>query len=109
MMDQQQYPLAKTVLAGIRDNAQHLPPEIEETIKQNPDVLSQIMQVQQASQGGGTGHGGARPNSGPDGNGATHATNVERTNERNRAANQRVVTPEQGGSSNGSIGQNLSS
>ena len=31
------------------------------------------------------GRGGARPNSGPDGNGATHAANVERTNERNRA------------------------
>lgn len=108
MMDQQQYPLAKTVLAGIKDNAQHLPPEIEEMIKQNPDVLQQIMQAQQVSQGG-TGHGGVRPNSGPEGNGATHAANVERTNERNRAANQDVVTPLQGGSSDGSIGQNLSS
>ena len=34
------------------------------------------------------GRGGARPNSGPAGNGATHAANVERTNERNRAENR---------------------
>ena len=41
--------------------------------------------------------GGARPNSGPEGNGATHADNVERTNERNRAANKEVVGSAQTG------------
>ena len=33
----------------------------------------------------GMGAGGARPNSGPDGNGATHAANVQKTNNKNRA------------------------
>ena len=41
--------------------------------------------------------GGARPNSGPEGNGATHSANVERTNERNRAANAQPVGSAQTG------------
>lgn len=79
-----QYPLARVVLAGIKENEQHLPSEIEQMIMQNPQILQQIMA--QVQGGEGSGSGGARPNSGPVGNGATHASNVERTNERNRAA-----------------------
>ena len=42
--------------------------------------------------------GGARPNSGPVGNGATHAANVERTNERNRSNNRNIASsPQQTG------------
>ena len=83
-MDSLQYPLAAIALAGIKENEQHLPPEIEQAIMQNPQVLAMIQQMLAPTEN----RGGARPNSGPAGNGATHAANVERTNERNRAANR---------------------
>lgn len=86
IMAQQQYPLATLVLAGIKENAQHLPPEVEQALMQNPEILQATMQALQANAS--SGQGGARPNSGPAGNGATHATNVERTNQRNRALNR---------------------
>lgn len=88
MMEEFQYPLAKTVIAGIEENEQHLPPEIEQAIMQNPQIM-QLIQGMLAE--GQDGRGGARPNSGPTGNGATHAANVERTNERNRAGNREVT------------------
>lgn len=94
VMDSLQYPLAKTVLAGIKDNSQHLPFEIEQAIMQNPELQQMIMGALQQGQDG---RGGARPNSGPAGNGATHASNVERTNERNRASNRDVATSAQQG------------
>lgn len=77
------YPLAKVALAGINDNSEHLPDDIEQAIMQNPQAMAIIGQLIS-----GDGRGGARPNSGPEGNGATHAANVERTNERNRARNK---------------------
>lgn len=79
------YPLAKTVLAGVKDNAQHLPMEVEQAIMQNPE-LQQL--VQQYIADNSEHRGGARENSGPAGNGATHSANVERTNARNAAATQ---------------------
>lgn len=82
IMDSLQYPLAKVVLAGIKDNEQHLPPDVEQAIMQNPQIMQMIGQMMQEGQDN---RGGARPNSGPKGNGATHAANVERTNERNRS------------------------
>lgn len=93
-MDSLGYPLANIILAGIKENEQHLPFEIEQAIMQNPEVMQMVAQMLQ----GGDGRGGARPNSGPAGNGATHAANVERTNERNRAASRDVVgSAQQGG------------
>ena len=95
MMDSYQYPLAKQVIAGIKEGEQHLPPEVEQALMQNPQAMQAAMAVIQE---GVDGRGGARPNSGPQGNGATHAANVERTNERNRADNrQPVVSAQQGG------------
>lgn len=94
IMDSLQYPLANTVLAGIKDNERHLPSEVEQAIMQNPQLMQMISAVLQE---GTDGRGGARPNSGPVGNGATHAANVERTNERNRAANRDVVSSAQQG------------
>lgn len=82
-MDSLQYPLAKVALAGIKENEQHLPPQVEQLILQNPQILQAVMSMVQEGQDN---RGGARPNSGPVGNGATHAANVERTNERNRAS-----------------------
>ena len=95
MMDQFQYPLAKTVIAGLEDMEQHLPSDIEQAIMSNPQIMQVVQEMLTASQDG---RGGARPNSGPQGNGATHATNVERTNERNRAKNRdAVVSAQQAG------------
>lgn len=85
-MDSLQYPLATIALAGIKESEQHLPFEVEQAIMQNPQLMQMISQV--LTQG--DGRGGARPNSGPKGNGATHSANVERTNERNRANNRDV-------------------
>lgn len=92
IMDSLQYPLAKVVLAGIKENSQHLPPEVEQMIMNNPELQALIAQTLQSS---GEQRGGARPNSGPAGNGATHASNVERTNERNRSLNREVISSPQ--------------
>lgn len=95
IMDSLQYPLAKIALAGIKDNATHLPPEVEQAIMRNPQAMQMLSQIMQE---GTEQRGGARPNSGPVGNGATHAANVERTNERNRVENREVISsPQQGG------------
>lgn len=80
VMDSFQYPLAKLALAGIKDNEQHLPPDVEQAIMQNPQLLQLVMSTLQ-----GDNRGGARENSGRPSNGATHAANVEKTNEKNRA------------------------
>ena len=85
IMDSLQYPLAKTVLAGIKDNSQHLPADVEQAILSDPNIQAAVGQMLSAKQDG---RGGARSNSGPAGNGATHSANVERTNERNRAENR---------------------
>lgn len=93
IMNSLQYPLAKVVIAGISDNEQHIPAELEQAIMADPNLYQSIMQM---VEGQGEQRGGARPNSGPIGNGATHASNVERTNERNRASNrERVVGAQQ--------------
>lgn len=105
IMDSLQYPLASIALAGIKEGEQHLPFELEQAIMNNPQLMQMIQSV--LAQQSGT-QGGARPNSGPKGNGATHAANVERTNERNRASNRDVAafssqsgqTLKQGGASN---------
>lgn len=95
IMDGFQYPLAKTVLAGIRQNSQHLPTELEQALLSNPDAMQAAMAAIEA---GTDQRGGARPDSGPIGNGATHAANVERTNDRNRSINKTTVqSAQQGG------------
>ena len=87
-MDALQYPLAKTILAGIAESEEHLPSDIEQALMQNPKVLQMAVSMLQQGQDN---RGGARPNSGPTGNGATHSANVERTNERNRSENRDVA------------------
>lgn len=102
IMDSLQYPLAKTVLAGIKENEQHLPPEVEQAIMSNPQIMQLIGQMLQA---GTEQRGGARPNSGPVGDGTTHASAVEKTNERNRAQKRHVVQTGQTGSAEGIINE----
>lgn len=87
IMDSMQYPLAKFALAGIKNSAQHLPPELEQALIQSPEVLTTATAL---VNGQGEQRGGARPNSGPVGNGFTHAANVERTNLRNSAETDRL-------------------
>lgn len=94
VMDSLQYPLAKVILASIKEGEKHLPPEVEQAIMQNPQLMQIVAQTLKE---GTEQRGGARPNSGPVGNGATHAANVERTNERNRAQNRQVATSAQQG------------
>ena len=74
MMDALQYPLSNTALAAIEESERHLPAQIEQAIMSDPELM-QIVQTRLAD----TAKGGNKPN------GATHAANVERTNERNRA------------------------
>lgn len=100
IMDSLQYPLAKTVLAGITENEQHLPPEIEQAIMTNPQVLNTVIEL---LQGQSEQRGGARPNSGPAGDGTTHASAVEQTNERNRANNRDIVSTGQTMSPGGAV------
>ena len=96
MKEQFGYPTAKFALAFINDSVNHLPTQIEQMLVKNPEALqlalSFIQDSQKAAMGGGAmgasipgQRGGARPNSGPQGNNATHAANVEKTNNKNRA------------------------
>lgn len=94
VMDSLQYPLAKVALAGIKEAEQHLPPEIEQAIMSSPEAMQMIGELFKENRGG------ARPNSGPQGNGATHAANVERTNERNRSQNKDNAFSAQAASAN---------
>lgn len=87
VMDTMQYPLAKLVLAGITEQTQHLPPDLEQALMQSPEVLATATAL---VNGQGEQRGGARPGSGPDGNGHTHAANVNKTNAKNAAATKRT-------------------
>lgn len=86
IMDSMQYPLAKVVRAGIKENSEHLPPDLEQAIMQNPEILQAASAVATDVQS--SGWGGARPNSGPEGNGNTHAANVNKTNVKNSMATE---------------------
>jgi hypothetical protein len=100
IMDSMQYPLAKYALAGIRERTQHLPPELEQALIQTPEVLTAATAL---VNGQGEQRGGARPNSGPEGNGQTHAANVNKTNVRNSAATQRTSDMQMAQMSGGNI------
>lgn len=83
IMDSLQYPLAKTILAGIVDNEKHLPEEVEQAIMNNPELMQLIMQTMEGMK---EQRGGARQNSGPKASGVTRAAQVEKTNARDAAA-----------------------
>ncbi len=91
VMEQLQYPLAKYAIASIKQSAQHLDLQTEQLLLGNPQVLELAMQIAQ-EQGLIENRGGARPGSGPQGNGMTQSANVERTNERNRGNAQQIDT-----------------
>ena len=93
MKDQCGYPLAKYAIAFLKDSMKKLPSDIEQVLAENPEAvelaLSYIRDRMTGAgllSGAGQGAGGARPNAGREGSGMTHAANVEKTNNRNRAA-----------------------
>lgn len=96
MMEQNNYPLAKYALAFLKQAEKKLPSAVEKALVENPEAVQialSYLQDRNAALGfGGTGTGtnsgqwgGRRDNAGRQGNGATHAANVEKTNNKNRA------------------------
>lgn len=92
MKDQMGYPLAKFAVAFLKDAVKHLPTNVEQALVNNPEALELALSFIQDMQngmglaaGGGGQQGGARPNAGRQGNGASHSANVEKTNNKNRA------------------------
>lgn len=100
IMDSMQYPLAKFALAGIKNASQHLPPDLEQALIQSPEVLATATAL---VNGQGEQRGGARPNSGPVGNGQTHAANVNKTNVKNSLATQGTSSANMAQMSGGNI------
>lgn len=92
IMDEMQYPLSKMALAGIQEASAHIPADLEQALLQNPQLLQQLAVM---SQEAGDNRGGARPNSGPEGNGQTHAANVNKTNQKNSAETERTSVQQQ--------------
>ena len=100
IMAQQQYPLARLVLAGIKENSAHIPADMEQAILQNPAILQNLAANVEGAEDN---RGGARPNSGPEGNGFTQAANVAKTNSRNSAETARTSVQQQTQLSGGNI------
>lgn len=108
IMDTMQYPLAKMVLAGIKETSEHLPPELEQALLQNPDILTAATALANdpTMQNGTPNMPGAiqKPGSAVEGNGQTHAANVNKTNVRNAAAVERQSDKNMAQMSGGNIG-----
>lgn len=91
MMEQYGYPIAKYALAFMDDATQHLPTDVEKTLVENPEAVQLALSFIKDSQeqagltgNGGGQQGGARLGAGRIGNNGTHASNVEKTNNKNR-------------------------
>lgn len=90
MKQQYGYPTAKYALAFLKQAEQHLPSQIEKVLVENPEAVQLALSfiAENQKMAGlvptGQGQGGARPNAGREGNGASHAANVEKTNNKNR-------------------------
>ena len=100
MKEQMGYPLAKYALSFLKSAQQHLPAAVEQALVNNPEAvqlaLSFIQDMQQANglsgNSGNGAQGGARDGAGRPGNGATHAANVEKNNNQDRAENGSAQT-----------------
>ena len=97
MKEQTGYPLAKYAIAFLKESVQHLPTQVEQALMKNPEALQLALsfmkdQQEMAGVAAGGGQGGARVNAGREGNGATHAANVEKTNNANRSASGAATT-----------------
>lgn len=98
MKDQYGYPTAKFAVDFLKQSIKHLPTQIEQALVNNPEAIEIALSYIQDSQNGtgvvgqaaakqqATGQrGGARAGAGRDGNNQSHAANVEKTNNKNRA------------------------
>ena len=111
MKEQCGYPLAKYALSFLKDAQQHLPSDIERLLVANPEAVQMALDIvqqanaplEQGTSGSGQ-RGGARPNSGQKGIGATHSANVEKTNNVNRIRNGNAATTTQATSTGGMQG-----
>lgn len=98
MKQQYGYPTAKYALALLKEAEKHLPSQVEKVLVENPEAVQLALSFIAENQKmaglvtGGQGQGGARPNAGREGNGATHAANVEKTNNKNRAESGTATT-----------------
>lgn len=111
MKDQYGYPLAKYALNFLEASQKRLPSDVEKLLVENPEAVQlalSFLQDQQKAAGlanGATGtQGGARPNAGREGNGGTHAANVEKTNNKNRAESGSASTTTQATATGGMQG-----
>lgn len=110
MKDQYNYPTAKFAIDFLQDSIQHLPTEIEQVLVNNPEAVQialsyiQDMQTGQGLVGQTAAQGGARANAGQSGNGQSHAANVEKTNNKNRAQSGAAETTTQATSQGGMQG-----
>lgn len=90
MKDQFGYPTAKYAIDFLKAAQKKLPSDVEKTLVENPEAVQLALSYLQDRQEGmlpgmRQGQGGARPGAGREGNGASHAANVEKTNNKNRA------------------------
>lgn len=112
LMKQQNYPIAPFALAFLQSNVKKLPSQVEKALVENPEAvqvaLSYLQDMQAAAGLGGNAsmgqRGGARPGAGREGNGATHAANVEKTNNKNRTESGAGMTNTQATASGGMQG-----
>lgn len=115
MKEQYNYPTAKYAIDFLQNSIQHLPTDIEQVLVNNPDAVQMALsyiQDMQAGQGlvgqtasamGGQ-QGGVRANAGREGNGQSHAANVEKTNNKNRTQSGSAQTTTQASSQGGMQG-----
>ena len=116
------YPTADYAIGFIKSGMKRLPTDVENLLVAHPEAVQLALSFIQdrlkgagllGAQGGQ--QGGARPNAGREGNGATHAANVEKTNNKNRAqsgaaqtnTNATATGGMQGGTGQQNIGGNI--
>lgn len=83
IMSRMQYPLANEVIAGLNEISEHLPPELEQLLLQNPETVQEIVQQITEKEGVGQGIGGG----GREETGKTHRGNVATTDMKDKARN----------------------
>lgn len=125
MKDQYNYPTAKFAIEFLKESMQHLPTEIEQALLNNPEAIQMALsyiqdmqtgngalgqaaaqsQAQQQSRAKLEGRlGGVRAGAGREGNGQSHAANVEKTNNKNRTQSGAGQTTTQATSQGGMQG-----
>ena len=117
MKDQYGYPTAKFAVDFLKQSIKHLPTQIEQALVNNPEAIEIALSYIQDAQNG-TGvvgqaaakqqasgqRGGARAGAGREGNNQSHAANVEKTNNKNRAQSGAGQTTTQATSQGGMQG-----